>query len=429
MDRLSGLDASFLYLETPAQLLHVCGVIVLDPETVPGGYEFGEFKDELERRIEHVPMFHRKLKQVPLGIDHPVWVNDDDFDIDRHVHRMALPVTGRRRASWPSSAATWPGSRSTGAGRCGSSTSSRATGPRRARSARRLHQDAPLHRRRGLRRQRDLLPLLPRGRRAAARVRAEGRRAGRGPRVTSSCSAAACVTNLYKPVALAKVIGPTVKGVASTIGRAREGTAMPAPLTAPRTSFNGTITGHRSLAIGDMSLQKIKDVKNAVEGATVNDVVHRGQRGSAAALPRRARRAAGDLADRLRAGLGAREVQAPGRQQQGLDDVLPARHRRRGPARAAARGLADQPERQGAPQGDLGRLAAGLGPVRGPAHLRARRTPGLLAPAGRPGPGDPQPGDLQRPRPAGAALLHGRQDRSASTRSARSSTAPASTSP
>jgi len=36
MDRLSGLDASFLYLESSAQLLHVCGVIVLDPETIPG---------------------------------------------------------------------------------------------------------------------------------------------------------------------------------------------------------------------------------------------------------------------------------------------------------------------------------------------------------------------------------------------------------
>ena len=90
MERLSGLDASFLYLETSAQLLHVCGVIVLDPETIPGGgYDFDEFRDELERRITGVPMFHRKLKQVPLGIDHPVWVIDDDFDIDRHVHRMA----------------------------------------------------------------------------------------------------------------------------------------------------------------------------------------------------------------------------------------------------------------------------------------------------------------------------------------------------
>ena len=94
MDRLSGLDASVLYLESSAQLLHVCGVIVLDPETIPGGYDFAAFKDELERRIDSVPMFHRKLKQVPLGIDHPVWVNDDDFDIDRHVHRMALPTPG-----------------------------------------------------------------------------------------------------------------------------------------------------------------------------------------------------------------------------------------------------------------------------------------------------------------------------------------------
>ena len=33
MQRLSGLDASFLYLETPAQLMHVCGLIVLDPST------------------------------------------------------------------------------------------------------------------------------------------------------------------------------------------------------------------------------------------------------------------------------------------------------------------------------------------------------------------------------------------------------------
>src|SRR3954451_11785084 len=42
-------------------------------------------------------MCHRKLKQVPLGIDHPGGVNDDDFDIDRHVHRMALPSPGGER--------------------------------------------------------------------------------------------------------------------------------------------------------------------------------------------------------------------------------------------------------------------------------------------------------------------------------------------
>ena len=271
MDRLSGLDASFLYLETPAQLLHVCGVIILDPETVPDGYSFDKFKDVLERRIDGVPMFHRKLKQVPLGIDHPVWVNDDDFDVDRHVHRMALPAPGGERelADLCGHLAGIPLDRSrplwefvviegyrTESGderivvftKMHHCTVDGVSGANAISFMCSLEADAP--------------PL-------------ETPPDGDPPRAPGDAEllARGVATNLYKPVALAKVVGPTVKGVASTIGRAREGTAMPAPLTAPRTSFNATITGHRSLAIGDMSLQKIKDVKNAVEGATVNDVV------------------------------------------------------------------------------------------------------------------------------------------------------------
>jgi diacylglycerol O-acyltransferase len=271
MDRLSGLDASFLYLETSAQLLHVCGVIMLDPETVPGGYSFDELRDELERRIEGVAMFHRKLKQVPLGIDHPVWVNDEDFDLDRHLHRMAVPSPGgdRELAELCGHLAGIPLDRARplwefyviegyhdGDGKervvvftkmhhC---TVDGVSGANAISFLCSLEPDAPP------------LETAPQG------------ELPRTPR-DAELLARGVVTNLHKPVALAKVIGPTVKGVASTIGRAREGTAMPAPLTAPRTSFNGTITGHRSLAIGDMSLEKIKDVKNAVDGATVNDVV------------------------------------------------------------------------------------------------------------------------------------------------------------
>jgi diacylglycerol O-acyltransferase len=94
MERLSGLDASFLYLETPAQMMHVCGVVVLDPDTIPGGYSFDAFKAELHARVSAIPSFRRTLRTVPMKLDHPVWVNDDDFDIDRHVHRMALPAPG-----------------------------------------------------------------------------------------------------------------------------------------------------------------------------------------------------------------------------------------------------------------------------------------------------------------------------------------------
>src|SRR5688572_8671626 len=94
MDRLSGLDASFLYLETPEQLMHVCGVIVLDPATMPGGYTFEAFKRAIERRVSDVPQFQRKIRRVPLDLDHPVWVKDEHFDIDRHVHRLGLPAPG-----------------------------------------------------------------------------------------------------------------------------------------------------------------------------------------------------------------------------------------------------------------------------------------------------------------------------------------------
>src|SRR5215510_6914863 len=94
MDRLSGLDASFLYLETPEQLLHVCGLIVLDPSTMPEPYSFESFRDEIDSRVHDVAAFTRKLRKVPLKLDHPIWVEDQHFDIDRHVHRLALPQPG-----------------------------------------------------------------------------------------------------------------------------------------------------------------------------------------------------------------------------------------------------------------------------------------------------------------------------------------------
>jgi WS/DGAT/MGAT family acyltransferase len=75
-----------------------------------------------------------------------------------------------------------------------------------------------------------------------------------------------------RPLSFARLLPPTLGVVPEWIGRARRGRAMPAPFTAPRTSFNGTITGHRSVAFVRMDLADVKAVKNAV-GCTVNDVV------------------------------------------------------------------------------------------------------------------------------------------------------------
>ncbi|MFZ0835351.1 MAG: wax ester/triacylglycerol synthase domain-containing protein, partial [Mycobacterium sp.] len=96
MQRLSGLDASFLYLETPPQPLHVCSILAVDSATVPGGYTFERLRDDLSIRLQAIPEFRQKLADHRMNLDHPAWVEDDGFDIDRHLHRIALPAPGGR---------------------------------------------------------------------------------------------------------------------------------------------------------------------------------------------------------------------------------------------------------------------------------------------------------------------------------------------
>ena len=97
MERLSGLDASFLYIESPTQPLHVCSILELDTSTVPGGYTFDRLRDELASRIAAIPEFRAKLADSQLNLDYPVWVDDDEFDLDRHLLRIGLPSPGGRR--------------------------------------------------------------------------------------------------------------------------------------------------------------------------------------------------------------------------------------------------------------------------------------------------------------------------------------------
>jgi diacylglycerol O-acyltransferase / wax synthase len=84
--------------------------------------------------------------------------------------------------------------------------------------------------------------------------------------------ARAVVRQASRPLRAASLIAPSLKALGGTVGRAAQGNAMPAPLTAPRTSFNGTISGRRAVAFADLSLDEVKTVKNAT-GTTVNDVV------------------------------------------------------------------------------------------------------------------------------------------------------------
>jgi WS/DGAT/MGAT family acyltransferase len=94
MQRLTGLDATFLYMETANNHMHVASTAVFDPSTVPGGYSFDRVLDLVESRLHLLPPFRRRLAQVPFGLHHPLWVEDPDFDIRLHVRRAALPAPG-----------------------------------------------------------------------------------------------------------------------------------------------------------------------------------------------------------------------------------------------------------------------------------------------------------------------------------------------
>ena len=94
MEQLTGLDATFLYLETPSLHMHVSMAAMFDPSTVPGGYSFDKVRDLVSSRLEMAPIFRRRLVEVPFRLGHPYWVDDPTFDIDYHIRRAAVPAPG-----------------------------------------------------------------------------------------------------------------------------------------------------------------------------------------------------------------------------------------------------------------------------------------------------------------------------------------------
>ena len=93
MKRLSALDALFLYMEGPETPMHVAGVTVCKPET-PSDDLFARFRAHTAARLDLLPSYRRRLEWTPLGLDHPVWVDDDKLDLDYHIRRAALPKPG-----------------------------------------------------------------------------------------------------------------------------------------------------------------------------------------------------------------------------------------------------------------------------------------------------------------------------------------------
>jgi WS/DGAT/MGAT family acyltransferase len=96
MDHLSGLDATFLYLETPENPMHVGSLHVYE---LPAGYK-GDFPEDVRRhlagRMHLAPVFRRKLLNMPFELANPVWVAEEDLDLEYHIRSTVLPKPGSR---------------------------------------------------------------------------------------------------------------------------------------------------------------------------------------------------------------------------------------------------------------------------------------------------------------------------------------------
>jgi len=269
MQRLSGLDASFLYLETAAQPLHVCSILEIDSSTIPGGYTFDRLRDALSLRIKAMPEFREKLGDNRFNLDHPVWVEDKDFDVDRHLHRIGLPAPGGRvelgeicghiaSLSLDRSRPLWEmwvienlgGTDAHDGGRLAVMTKVHHAGVDGVTGANLMSQ------------------LCTTEADAPAPDPVEG--VGGGSDLEIAVGGA--MKFVTRPLKLANVLPNTVSTVVDTVKRARSGQSMAAPFNAPKTAFNANVTGRRNTAFAQLNLEDIKTVKNHF-GVKVNDVV------------------------------------------------------------------------------------------------------------------------------------------------------------
>lgn len=269
MERLSAFDATMLYSESSSVPLNVCSIACLDTSTVPGGYDFERARDHLATRLKALPELRAKLANSQLNLDHPVWVDDDDLDLEYHLHRIALPAPGGRNelVDVCSRIAAAPLDRSKPLWEMwvieGISETDPFSGGDVALLIKVHHAAVDGVSAANL--ISTLCDLEPDG---APPEPVEGF----GGAKPFEIAAGGLVRAFMRPLQLTRAVPATMQTLVSTITRARSGNAMAAPFSAPATVFNAEITSDRTIAVVQLELDDVKKVKNAFD-VKVNDVV------------------------------------------------------------------------------------------------------------------------------------------------------------
>jgi WS/DGAT/MGAT family acyltransferase len=266
MQRLSGLDAMFFYMETPSTHMHVTGVYVIEASEKKLTYD--DIRGMVAERLPLAAPFRRRLVEVPLKLHHPIWVEDPDFDLDYHVHRAALPSPGgsveleefvgqvvgrpldRTRPLWEMYVVEGlEGGRMAIVTKMHHAAIDGISGAEIAATWLDLEANPP-----------ERLIVDP----------------WRPEQVPSEMElmAMAMTALVGHPLRAVKTARRLMETALHVSERNRESGMVPppSPFAAPNTSFNQSITGHRRVAFTERSLEDFKAVKNHF-GCTVNDVV------------------------------------------------------------------------------------------------------------------------------------------------------------
>src|SRR4051794_39041880 len=91
IERMAGVDAGYLYMETPSMHMHTLKIAVIEPKET---FTLERFQEVLTERLDRLPPLQRRAVPVPYGLNHPLWVEDTAVDTQQHVVTHTVPAPG-----------------------------------------------------------------------------------------------------------------------------------------------------------------------------------------------------------------------------------------------------------------------------------------------------------------------------------------------
>jgi len=95
-ERLSDRSAGYLANETPRTFAHASSIQVFESgplATADGGVDFEAISSAIAARLHQVPRLRQELIWIPIE-NHPIWVDDENFNLGYHLRHTSLPRPG-----------------------------------------------------------------------------------------------------------------------------------------------------------------------------------------------------------------------------------------------------------------------------------------------------------------------------------------------